>query len=98
MTSHWTAVIQIKEVIPPAPVVNDRGYPVKATGGGDMMSQRSVLDRLSLTVTADTEEEAYRKIQRMLEANMPEPVTAEPLAEVSAGTMLHGTDDGKFTA
>jgi hypothetical protein len=38
------------------------------------MSERRVTKLLDLAVTADSEEEAYAKAHRMLNANAPEPV------------------------
>lgn len=72
---HWTVVVQVKEVTPATPIRDGGGHPVKVPSGVGSaivaMTERSVLDRLSLTVAAETEADAYRKAIALLEVNRP---------------------------
>lgn len=64
--SHFTVEVNVKETIQPEPVMNPSGYPVKTLGGADLMTERRVVDRLRVVVSAETEEEAVNKAIRML--------------------------------
>lgn len=63
---HYTVVIQVKEVHESEPVKDPRGYPVK-----DMHTPRRVIDRFNLTISAETEVEAYARAIQLLKANEP---------------------------
>lgn len=77
MGTHWTMLIELKEVREAEPIKDQSGYitKVKALGGGESvaMLEGSVLDRLRLVVSADTEAEAYARIIALLETNRPKP-------------------------
>lgn len=75
MDKHWTVTIQVHEVTPPAPIREGNGYTVKANLGvgktAVVMSERTVAERFSTTVRADSEAEAYAKALALLEVNRP---------------------------
>jgi hypothetical protein len=78
---HWTIVLQVKEVTEADVVRDSSGYPVKTTGvggGGFQKTDRQVLDRLSIVVSAGNEAEAYKKAIALLEVNAPAPETWIP--------------------
>lgn len=70
MSTHWNIQIGIQEVEEPEPIKDNGGY-VKSIGGKPIMTERRVSEALKLAVTADSEEEAYAKAHRMLNANAP---------------------------
>jgi hypothetical protein len=67
---HYMIHVDIKEVHEKQPMESG-GYPVKGVGGAVQMTERRVLDRLSVVVSADTEAEAYRRVLALLEVNRP---------------------------
>lgn len=71
MAGHFTVLVEVKETVEPAPIMNPSGYPVKGVGGGDLLSERRVIDRLRVVVSADTQAEAIEKAQLMLTAGHP---------------------------
>jgi hypothetical protein len=77
MGKHWTMVIQMKEVHESEPIRDGNHYAVKVPQGIGTsvvaMTERRVLDRLALTVSAETEAEAYDRAIRLLEVNRPAP-------------------------
>lgn len=75
---HWTLVVQLKEVIPPDVIRNSSGYPEKGPMGATMMSERQVIDRLSFSVAADDEVEAFSKAMNILEVSRPAVPDAAP--------------------
>jgi len=97
MGKHWTMVIEMIEVTPPEPIREGNGYASKVnTGQGTTMvamTDRQKMERLRLVVSADTEEEAYRKVIALLEVNRPaetvqfksldsdEPISTRPIRD-----------------
>jgi hypothetical protein len=77
MSKHWTMMIEMIEVTPPEPIREGNGYAAKVNVGQGMTmvatTDRQKLERLRLVISADTEEEAYRKVIALLEVNRPQP-------------------------
>jgi hypothetical protein len=66
MAGHYKVVVEIKETVEPAPIMNPNGYPVKGIGGAEVLSERRVIDRLKVVVSAGDEEEAVQRVISML--------------------------------
>lgn len=72
MAGHFTVVVEVKETIEPTAIMNPNGYPVKGLAGAEVLSERRVVDRLRVVISADTQADAIEKAQRMLTAGHPE--------------------------
>jgi hypothetical protein len=74
VSNHYTMIIQVKEVHEAEPIRDGSGRPTLLSAGqGVAMSERRVLDRLNLTISANSEAEAYDRVIRLLEVQRPEP-------------------------
>lgn len=66
MEQHFTVVVEVKQTIEPHPVTDDKGYTSKGLGGVMVLTERRVIDRLRLVVSAADEEDAVSRAIRML--------------------------------
>jgi hypothetical protein len=65
---HYTVVVEVKETTEPHPVVDGNGYQAKGAGGSTLMTERRVVDRLRVVVSAGDEPEAIQRAIDMLAA------------------------------
>lgn len=73
MTSHWNVQIHIQEVREPELQKDSSGREIRGPIG-PVLTERKVIERLHISVVADSEPEALLKVERVLKTEMPVPV------------------------
>jgi hypothetical protein len=87
MTSQWNVQIHIQEVVEPEPVKDASGYVFKGLVS-PLMTERKVIERVLISVVADSETEALGKAQRLLETEMADMVQTYEVQTESGGTAI----------
>jgi len=73
MAAHYNIVVMVREVQEPEPIRDGSGKPtiIGHPNSSVAMTERRVIDRLNLTVSAPTEAEAYQRAIQMLQVSQP---------------------------
>lgn len=68
VSRHYTVLVEVKETVDPAPIEDSKGFAVKGMNSVPLLSDRKVIDRLRVVVSAEDENEAVQRAIDMLSA------------------------------